>query len=47
MIASTAGDGINLFRPNFSPVKEESSSEDDAEIKEVQAEAEEDSAIDK
>lgn len=33
MIASTAADGINLFRPNFNPVPESSSSEDEQEMK--------------
>jgi len=31
MLASTAGDGVNLFRPNFNPKEDESSDEENAE----------------
>ena len=43
MIASTAEDGINIFRPNFNPVDEsEPSSGDEHAIKEETHSAEED-----
>ena len=42
MLAWTASDGINIFRPNFSPVHNESDSEEDVAIKEVKEGEEED-----
>jgi ribosome assembly protein RRB1 len=40
MIASTANDGLNLFRPNFSPVPEDSDSEDEGGKREAKVEEE-------
>ncbi len=42
VIASTAGDGINLFRPNFSPQHEDSDSEEDGKEAKVIGEIPED-----
>ena len=42
MLASTASDGINIFRPNFSPVHNDSDSDEDIAIKEVKEGEEED-----
>lgn len=41
MIASTSGNGLNIFRPNFHPVLDKSSSEENEMIEEIPHEEEE------